>query len=462
MSERMRNLVPVMVSAALLSLAGIIALNFLGVSPAKAEEGERTTSSSAKPPGTTQPQRVRIDVIPGRYIVVLKAGTGEATAQGNRQDPEQVANQMAQESEIEGVSHTYENALRGFAAEIPEGQVDDVRSDPRVAFVAEDREVHAAAQTLPTGVNRVDADLSSAATGNGSGAVNADIAIIDTGIYKHSDLNRVGGKDCSVDGKNTFSDDNGHGTHVAGIAAAKDDTAGVAGTAPGARLWAVKVLDASGGGSFSDVICGVDWVTQNASTIEVANMSLSGLVGPGADDNNCGNLNDDPLHRAICNSVAAGVTYVVAAGNSGGDDSQEVPAAYNEVITVSALADYNSQPFGGAANTCNQDPQIDDDFAFFSNFGSDVDLGAPGVCIRSTWKSSSRHPNGTYNTISGTSMASPHVAGAATLYKSTHPSASPSQVRAFMIAPANTEAKGNGHTDMFNLDPEPVLQMDNF
>jgi subtilisin len=153
---------------------------------------------------------------------------------------------------------------------------------------------------------------------------------------------------------------------------------------------------------------------------------------------------------------------VVASGNSGGDASQEVPAAYNEVITVSALADYNSQPFGGAANTCNQDPQIDDDFAFFSNFGSDVDLGAPGVCIRSTWKSSSRHPNGTYNTISGTSMASPHVAGAATLYKSTHPSASPSQVRAFMIAPANTEAKGNGHTDMFNLDPEPVLQMDNF
>ncbi len=165
-----------------------------------------------------------------------------------------------------------------------------------------------------------------------------------------------------------------------------------------------------------------------ASTIQIANMSLSGLVGPGADDNNyCGNTNDDALHRAICNSVAAGVTYVVAAGNSSGDASQEVPAAYDEVITVSALADYDGRPFEGAANTCNRDPQIDDDFAFFSNFGPDVDIGAPGVCIRSTWKGSGRHPNGTYNTISGTSMASPHVAGAATLYKSTHPSAFPGQ-----------------------------------
>jgi subtilisin family serine protease len=279
-------------------------------------------------------------------------------------------------------------------------------------------------------------------------------------FYKHSDLNRVGGEDCSVDGKNTFSDDNGHGTHVAGIASAKDNAGGVVGTAPGARLWAVKVLDASRGGSFSDVICGVDWVTQNASTIEVANMSLGGVVGPGADDNNCGNSNDDPLHRAICRSVAAGVTYVVAAGNSGGDASQEVPAAYNEVITVSALADFNGQPGGGAPSTCRQ--ELDDDFAFFSNFGSDVDVGAPGVCIRSTWKGSARLPNGTYRTISGTSMASPHVAGAASLYKSTHPSASPSQVKAFMIAPSNSEAKGIGHADMFNLHPEPVLQTENF
>jgi subtilisin len=460
MSERTRSLIAVMVSAALLPVAGIIASNFLGVDPAKADEGERTASGSAKPLGATQPQRAKGDVIPGRYIVVLKDSKGQITSQGNAQYPEQVSSQMAQENEVGEVTHTYDSALKGFAAKIPEGQVDDVRSDPRVAFVAEDRQVHAMAQTLPTGVNRVDADLSSAAAGNASGVVNADIAILDTGIYRHPDLNRVGGKDCSTDGKSTFSDDHGHGTHVAGIAAAKDDTAGVVGTAPGARLWAVKILKASGSSSVSDVLCGVDWVTQNASTIEVANMSLGGSVGPGADDNNCGNSNDDPLHRAICNSVAAGVTYVVAAGNGGVDASQKVPAAYDEVITVSALADYDGKPGGGAPSTCRQ--ELDDDFPIFSNFGPDVDIGAPGVCITSTWKGPSSNAGGTYNTISGTSMASPHVTGAAALYKSTHPSASPSQVKAFMIAPANTEAKGNGHADTTNRHPERVLQMDNY
>lgn len=442
-------------AAALLASTGVV----LAQVP---QEGRIPSEERAKPAPSPQSDHARDDVIPGRYIVVLEDGTGEAGAQGSRQDPKQVASDMARANEVEEVTHTYGSALKGFAARIPAGRVDDVRSDPRVAFVSEDRQAHVAAQTLPTGVNRVDADVSSTNAGDGLGAVNADIAVIDTGIYKHSDLNRVGGKDCAIDGKSTYSDDNGHGTHVAGTAAAKDNTGGVVGTAPGGRLWAVKVLKANGGGAWSDIICGVDWVTQNASTIEVANMSLGGFVGPGADDNNCGALNNDALHRAICRSVAAGVTYVVAAGNSGDDASQYVPAAYNEVITVSALADYNGQPFGGAPNTCNQDPQIDDDFAFFSNFGSDVDIGAPGVCIRSTWKGSSRQPNGTYKTISGTSMASPHVAGGAALYKSTHPTASPSQVRAFMVAPANSEAKGSGHTDMFNLDPEPVLQMDNY
>lgn len=285
-----------------------------------------------------------------------------------------------------------------------------------------------------------------------------------------------------------WGDGNGHGTHVAGTAAAKDDTVGVVGTAPGARLWAMKVLDNSGNGSTSTVMCGVNYVTstkQDADTtndIEVANMSLS---GGGADDSDCGNTNNDPLHQAICNSIDEGITYAVAAGNEGKNVANHVPAAYDEVITVSALADYNGQPNGGARRTCRSDENTDDNFAFFSNYGSDVDIGAPGVCITSTWKpirqaykkrvkKGKRHRRVTryrwvtgYATISGTSMASPHVAGAAAVYLANeNPSATPDQTKVFMIAPANSEALGQGHTDNTGNNTrrhlEPVLQMDNY
>jgi subtilisin family serine protease len=135
------------------------------------------------------------------------------------------------------------------------------------------------------------------------------------------------------------------------------------------------------------------------------------------------------------------------------------------VITVSALADYNGEPFGGARKTCNQDSATDDDFAFFSIFGTDVDIGAPDVCIKSTWKAVKKGKRMVpgYKTISGTSMASPHVAGAAAVYvANSPPSATPAQVRSFVVAAANTEAKGAGHFDTFGLYPEPVLQMDNY
>jgi subtilisin len=349
----------------------------------------------------------------GNYIVVLKDGAGAPAALASQQTRAFGGK----------VGFVYGSALKGYSASLPVADVAALRRDPRVAYVAADRTLSIQAQTLPTGINRVDGELSSTISGNGSGSVNVDVAVIDTGIStSHPDLNVVGGRVCNG---TTFNDQNGHGSHVAGIIGARDDANGVVGVAPGARLWAVRVLNASGSGSFSQIICGVDFVTANAATIEVANMSLGGAgFDPGT-----GCSTGDALHDAICRSVRAGVTYVVAAGNSNANASGTVPAAYEEVITVSALADFNGQPGGGAAPTCRSD--VDDTRADFSNFGADVDIMAPGVCILSTSRGTG------FATLSGTSMASPHVAGAAALYKSTHPNDTPAQVKSALQAAGN-------------------------
>jgi len=303
-----------------------------------------------------------------------------------------------------GVSHVYQHAIKGYAATISETRIDDIRRDPRVAFVSEDRPVAAVAQSLPTGINRIDAEP----TLHPARSWNMAVAVIDTGSGPHSDLNVVGGTNCST-GK-SYSDGNGHGTHVAGTIGAMNDSAGVVGVAPGVPIYSVRVLNNQGSGSWSSVICGIDWVTANASrlNIKVANMSLGGA---GSDDSNCGNTNNDALHKAVCRSVAAGVTYVVAAGNDNANLAGFVPAAYDEVLAVTAIADFNGQAAGGAPATCRSD--VDDTAADFSNFAAIGSpdaahtIAAPGVCILSTWK------GGGYSTISGTSMASPHAAGTA-------------------------------------------------
>lgn len=317
------------------------------------------------------------------------------------------------------VKHVYQSALKGYSGKMTDEVRDRVAADPEVVRVEPVRQVRADAQSLPTGIDRVNADASPTAGIDGTDQrTDVDVAVIDTGVSSsHPDLNVVEGKNCTLPALPP-EDGNGHGTHVSGTIGAIDNGDGVVGVAPGARIWPVKVLNDAGVGTTADVVCGIDYVTANAGQIDVANMSLG---GSGTDDGQCGRASGDSQHAAICRAVGAGVTFAVAAGNDYADAKDSTPAAYDEVITVSALADFNGQPGGGAPPTCRQDE--DDTFADFSNFGADVDLIAPGVCITSTWL------NGGYNTISGTSMATPHVAGGAALYKATNPGAAPNQVK---------------------------------
>jgi len=367
--------------------------------------GDQTTVA-----GVGDPDRVL-----GHYIVVLDGAT----------DPEEAA-AAAERAYGVSVDEVYDTALHGFSAGMRLADAQAIAGDAGVSSVEADVRVHLAAQAMPTGVRRSGAMASPTARINGRDRrVNVDVAVIDTGVdLDHPDLNvyRRGGRNCSMLGLDP-DDENGHGTHVAGTIGALDNRSGVVGMAPGARIWPVRVLSPSGSGTMSEVICGIDYVTRHAAQIEVANVSLG---AEGGDDGNCGRTNRDAMHRAICASVAAGVTYVVAAGNSRQRAALIAPAAYDEVITVSALADFNGRPGGGARATCRAG--TDDRLAPFSNYGRDVDLIAPGMCIRSTWM------GGGYGTASGTSMASPHVTGAAALYLARHPAARPAAVRAALRA----------------------------
>ncbi len=350
------------------------------------------------------------------------------------------------------LGHVYSSALQGYSATMPAATAATLESLPGVAWVQHDTPVAATAQSTPTGVDRAGADLSPTAAIDGTDQrVDVDVAVIDTGVdldHPDLDVHDEGAKNCTLFGIGSADDQNGHGSHVAGTVGALDDTTGVVGVAPGARIWPVKVLGAAGTGLNSDVICGIDYVAANADEIEVANMSLG---GGGEDDGSCGADSGDAMHAAICEAVDNGVTFVVAAGNDAADASTSTPAAYDEVVTVSALADFDGQAGGGAPSTCRADE--DDTFASFSNFGEDVDIIAPGVCITSTWM------NGGYDTISGTSMAAPHVAGGAALYAATHPAASPAQVKTALV--------GSGTSDWDSSDDpdgtkEPLLDVSSY
>ena len=340
---------------------------------------------------TISPSFAALDSTLDSYIIVLKNNA--------------ITNDISNDYGLHK-THDYKHALNGMAVMATTDQINKVKNDNRVLFIQQDGLVEITTQPLPTGINRVDAELNPLSKIDGiDERVDIDIAILDTGISLHPDLNVVGGINFVTSDRNDWDDRHGHGTHVSGTAAGLDNDIGVVGVAPGARLFAVKVLGDGGGGTFASLVAGIDWITSQSEIIDVVNVSLGGF---GSDDGNCGLTNGDAVHLAICNSVAKGVVYSVAAGNSFRDASSFIPASYDEVITVSAIADFDGLSGGRGSPTCRSD--VDDTFADFSNFGKDVDIAAPGVCIFSTYK------GGVYTTLSGTSMSAPHVTGATALY----------------------------------------------
>jgi len=276
---------------------------------------------------------------------------------------------------------------------------------------------------------------------------NVDIAILDTGVsLSHPDLNVY--RDVTfINGTTTGNDDNGHGSHVAGTAAAKDNDLGIVGIAPGARIWAIKVCDTTGECKITNQIKGVEYAIQHADEIDVLNISIE-------------NPNSPALNSIINAAVKAGITVVVSAGNHGKDASLTTPANNPNVLTVSAIADSDGVcgaegpdlTIEGANSTIT-----DDSFAFFSNFGPAVKVAAPGVNILSTY-------NGTgYAVDSGTSMAAPYVSGAAAIYKAQNPYAMPPEVISAILGsgvqpdtPCDGAAHGYFTGDLDTL-PEPLL-----
>jgi subtilisin family serine protease len=397
-------------------------------------------------------------------VVAIAAGTSAASGGDSRSRIVTLrAGSPAEHAKRTGVRPTfiYGSALRGYAAAMSDATVRKLRRDPAVVSVEDDGSyalpptssapaIAQPPQSTTPAVARVGADVSPTAAIDGvDERVDVDVAIIDTGIQKdHPDLNVVGGFNCTGRNRRAWGDVLGHGTHVAGLVGAIDNAIGVVGVAPGARLWSARVF---GNRPTTDsvVLCAIDWVTRHADIIEVANMSLGRFVPN--DVGACGSSSTrlSAVHRGICRSVAAGVTYVVSGGNASSNARRFAPAAFPEVITVSAMTDTDGVAGGlGPASTCGWN--VDDDrFAPFSNWGPVIDISAPGVCVLSTFRDSG------YETFSGTSMSSPLVAGAAALYVATNPGSAPADVRLALLGLAEA-GPIEGDPDAF---PEGVLDV---
>ncbi|MCQ0023863.1 S8 family peptidase [Streptomyces somaliensis DSM 40738] len=370
--------------AAAAAVAAAVGLGTLSAHPAAAEPVQEGVIQYAGAPNAVQ----------GSYIVTLKETADSDAASGKA-----VAARYGAK-----IKKTYTSALNGYAVTLSEEKARQLAADPAVKSVVQDR-VFTITGTQPSptwGLDRLDQralPLNQSYTYPDPGGQGVTAYIIDTGVrVSHSDFGgrAFNGYD-AVDNDNVAQDGNGHGTHVAGTVGG-----GKYGVAKNVKIVGVRVLNNEGSGTTSGVVAGIDWVTRNAVKPAVANMSLGGGV-------------DSTLDQAVRNSVAAGITYAVAAGNDNKDASTSSPARVPEAITV-----------GSTTNT--------DARSSFSNYGSVLDIFAPGSNITSAW-----HTGDTAtNTISGTSMAAPHVAGAAALYLANNPSATPSQVASAMTSSATT------------------------
>ena len=398
-----------------------------------------------------------------RYIVVLK---GSVTA-----------TQVLQDAQADGASpqHTYSYAISGYSADLSPDAKNRAEADPNVAMVVPDRSFELTSlhrvphpkgggvvgnnhqpaglpdvdysQFIPTALERVFLQDSRLAAVNGGGPeVNAGIAIIDTGITPNPDLRIAGGVDCSDDATPNLTDQYGHGTEVAGIAGAIDNSFGVVGTAPGARLYNVKVGDAEGNVDLSNILCGIDWVIAHRYEINVANMSFED-TGDVTNDNDCGLKSDDPFHMAICQAYSEGITLVAGSGNDGTEITQdEVPQAYPEVITVGGYDDTDGLP-GGHGSACGDGyGDIDDMWATWTNWGPQVALMAVADCEQVIAN------DGTIEWDDGTSFSGPAVSGAAADLAANFAHLSPAAIKAYLVLTAThqvgSDPYGYGLLDM--------------
>jgi subtilisin len=309
----------------------------------------------------------------------------------------------------------YDAALTGFAADLSGPQLDRLLAEAAVASVEPDTEVTAtgmealaAGESVPPGVRRSGAATPALAHAPATAAV----AVIDSGVdLANAELDAVSGTNCVKPGT-PAQDDNGHGTNVAGIIAARNTGNGVVGVAPGTRVYAVKVLNNRAVGTLSQFLCGINWVAANAAKLDIrtANMSIGGV---GLSDGACGSVSGDSEHKAICAATAAGVTFVVSAGNSGSDFARTVPAAYPEVLTATAITDTDGLPGALGPASCAR-KELDDRTGTYSSYAVSTAaaahaIAAPGTCVTSTGL------GGKASTYTGTSQAAPHVAGAVAL-----------------------------------------------
>lgn len=332
--------------------------------------------------------------IDDQYIIVMDQDAPAKSKAGKDMKISDIRDELITNAQIssESLLNLYNNSIVGFTAKLNKEQLEQIKNSDAIKYVEKDRIYPfappcgtpnggscdgdgggSASQETPYGITRVNGGV--AYTGS-------NVAwILDTGIdLDHPELNvdASRGFNAFTSGRDSKSldDGNGHGTHVSGTIAAIDNNAGVIGVAAGATVIPVKVLDSRGSGSYSGVIAGVDYVAANGSNGDVANMSLGGPVSQALDD-------------AVLAASSKGIKFALAAGNEGSDANGSSPARVNgpNIVTISAM-------------------DSNDNWASFSNYGNPpVDYAAPGVAVKSTWK------NGGYNTINGTSMASPHAAG---------------------------------------------------